>query len=98
MEELILNSQTIPAWFVAVTMIMTGWMWGIVINRKIKIHVNYNIFVMTFILEGLMYGVVYQFLPLEIEFRGFMSRLIMVILCLSQFFPLAVACYRGANK
>ena len=88
-----LNSQTIPAWLVAVSMITTGLMWALCIKRKIRVDIR--IFVMTFIVEGLVYATAFQFFDLGVEFRGFMSRLIMMVLCWSQFIPLAVAYYRS---
>ena len=83
-----LNSQTIPAWLVAITMIMTGLMWFLCIGKKIRVDIR--AFASTFILEGFLYGVVYQFLNVDIEFRGFLSRLMLLILSWSQFLPLIV--------
>ena len=91
-----IDSQTIPAWFVAATMILTGLMWTISMRRNIR--VDMRSFSLTFILEGLVFMIAYQIFSVDIELRGFISRLMISILSLSQFIPLAVAYYRSLHK
>ena len=90
------TSTTIPAWFVASTMILTGIMW--LLTKRTKVRMDSRIFAITFILEGLTYGIIYQFFNVDIELRGFFSRLMLVILAMSQFVPLAVSYMRSINR
>jgi polyferredoxin len=90
-----IDSQTIPAWFVAITLLLTGWAWALSTKRKLEI--NYKIFAITFLLEGLVFGIIYQLFIIDVEIRGFFSRLIISMLALSQFVPLIVELHRGGK-
>lgn len=90
-----INSQTIPAWFVAFMMISTGVMWFI--SRYRRIRMDSRAFAITFILEGIVYALFNTF-GVDVEIRGFFVRLMVVILCLSQFLPLAVAYTRSIKR
>lgn len=96
--ENIFNSQSIPAWFVAATLVLTGFMWILTIKSKVRIPVDFTGVALTFILEGLVFGIVYQFFGLDIEFRGFTSRMMIIILAMSQFIPLAIAYNRSLKR
>jgi len=91
----IINSQTIPAWLVSVFMILTGIMW--IISRYRKIRIDSRIFAMTFILEGIVYGM-FSIFNVDIEIRGFFVRLMIIILCLSQNLPLAISYMRSIKR
>lgn len=91
-----LNSQTIPAWFVSIVMILTGLMW--IITRRAKIRMDSRIFATTFIMEGLVYGVIFQIFNIDTETRGFFSRLMVLVLCLSQYIPLMVSYLRSKKR
>lgn len=91
-----IDSQTIPAWFIAVMMILTGIMW--IITRRKRIKMDSRIFAFTLIVEGLVYGVVFQLLDVNIEVRGFVSRLMILVLSLSQFIPLTVSYIRSIRR
>lgn len=88
-----INSQTIPAWFVASLMILTGLMW--IITRRRKINFDSRIFAFTYIIEGLIYGIVFQIFQIDTEVRGFFSRLMIIVLCLAQYIPLLVSYLRS---
>lgn len=90
------NSQTIPAWLVAMSLITTGLMWALSYRRKIRL--DFNIFALTFVLQGILFGIIFQILNVNIELRGFVSRLIIIMLCLSQSLPLAVSYIRSFNR
>lgn len=88
-----INSQTIPAWFVSMVMILTGLMW--IISRRVKIVFDSRIFAYTFVAEGLVYGIIFQLFSIDTETRGFFSRLMIIVLCLAQYIPLLVSYLRS---
>lgn len=90
------NSNTIPAWFVAIMLVLTGVMW--IVTRRKQIRMDSRIFAFTLVLEGIVYGVVYQILDVDVEVRGFVSRLMVVVLCLSQFLPLTISFIRSIKR
>lgn len=91
-----ISSEVIPSWFVASMMVYTGFMW--LVTRTDVIRMDSRITGITFIIEAVIYGVLYQFLHLDVEIRGFFSRLMVIILCLSQSLPLTVAYLRSLNR
>lgn len=94
--EGIITSETIPAWWVALTMISTGILWFL--TRDNRIRMDSRIFAFTMILEGLVYGILFQFFNISPEVRGFYARLMIIVLCLSQFIPLAVSFLRSVER
>lgn len=90
------TSATIPAWVIAVIMLYTGTIW--LATRKHRIRMDSRIFATAFILWGVIYGVLFQFFSMDIELRGFLSRLMIVMLCISQAFPLTVAYFRSKGR
>ncbi len=78
---MLVDSQTIPAWFVSIVMVLTGLMW--IIARREKIIIDSRIFALTYVLEGLVYGVIFQLFSVDTETRGFFVRLMILISCLS---------------
>lgn len=95
MEGLI-NSHTIPAWAVALIMITTGLMW--LISREDKVRMDSRLFAITFILEGIIYGIIYQFFNVSVELRGFFTRVMLIVLSMSQFAPLAISYMRSLQR
>lgn len=91
-----LNSQTIPAWVVAITMIYTGIIW--LLSRRVEIRMDSRIFAFTFLLEGLVYAFGFYLLNGDVELRGFLSRLMVVMICFSQAFPLTVSYIRSLRR
>ena len=91
-----LVSDTIPAWIIALLMIYTGIIW--LLSRRHTIRMDSRIFAITFITWGIVYGTVFQFAGLDAEVRGFLSRLMIAMICLSQSFPLTVAYVRSVRR
>jgi hypothetical protein len=94
--EIAINPQTIPAWAVAFIMITTGLMW--LLSRNSDVRMDSRIFAITFILEGIVYGIVYQFFNVSIELRGFFTRVMLIVLSMSQFAPLAISYMRSLRR
>lgn len=97
------DSHTIPAWVVAVNMVLTGAMWlkkmlGKKGLQREEFLLLAHILAITFITQGFVYGVVYQLFTIDIEFRAFLSRVMMILICQAQFLPLAVASYRSMHN
>ncbi len=90
---MLVDSQTIPAWLVSMLMILTGLMW--VIARKENIKIDSRVFAFTYVLEGLVYGILFQLFTIDTEIRGFFVRLMIIILCLCQYVPLFVSHIRS---
>jgi hypothetical protein len=93
---MVINSQTIPAWLVALSMIYTGIIW--LLSRKVEIRMDSRIFAFTFILEGMVYAFAFFLLSGNVEIRGFLSRLMVVMICFSQAFPLTVSYIRSIRR
>lgn len=87
------DSQTIPAWFVSILMILTGFMW--IVARRVNIKIDFRSFAFTYVIEGMIYGTIFQLFDIDTEIRGFFVRLMIVILCLSQYLPLFVSYLRS---
>lgn len=90
-----LTSNTIPAWVISVAMIYTGFIW--LVSRTTQLRMDSRIFSTTFLLWGGLYAL-FQFVLLEIEFRGFLTRLMLLMLCLSQSLPLTISYIRSRNR
>lgn len=91
-----INSTTIPAWLVAAALIYTGHMW--LITRKRTIGMDSRIFSAVLIIQGIIYGIAFQLFNLDVEVRGFYSRLMILVVCFSQAFPLTVAYIRSRRN
>lgn len=91
-----INSETIPAWAVVLSMITTGIVWLITSGRKIRL--DFKIFALTFILQGILFGIFFQLLNVDIAFGTFAVRLIIIMICFSQSIPLAVSYVRSFNR
>lgn len=96
MDKLILNSNTIPAWVVAAVMLYSGIIW--LISRGRTVRMDSRIIGYTLLVEGLIYGVLYQFTNVGVEVRGFFARLMLMLLCLSQSLPLTVSYIRSFKR
>lgn len=96
MDNIVLNSSTIPAWLVAAVMLYSGLVW--LISRGRTVRMDSRIMGYTLLLEGLMYGIVFQFFPVNIELRGFFARAMLVLLCMSQSLPLTFSYIRSFKK
>ena len=90
-----LTSQTIPAWIVAVVMIYTGLAWYLAKGKGVR--TVSALFGNTFLLWGAMY-LFFQFLNPDVELRGFLVRIMVLVVCLSQAIPLTVLFIRGIKN
>ena len=88
-----MTPEMIPAWVVALTMIYTGIIW--LVSRGRKIRMDSRIFAMTFIIQALVYGILYQFFNIDVNIKEFFSRLMIIVLCLSQSLPLTISYLRS---
>jgi hypothetical protein len=95
MDELNLLSTTIPAWVIAIVMIYTGFIW--LLCRAKGIRNNSRIFAFTLILWGILFWF-FQFFFIDVEVRGFVARMMMLLVCFSQALPLTVAYLRSFKK
>jgi hypothetical protein len=90
------NSQTIPAWFVAFMMLYTALIW--LLSRQAKIRMDSRIIAYTLLVEGIIFEVIFQMVNPGIEIRGFFSRLMYLVLCLSQSLPLTISYMRSLKR
>ena len=90
----IINWNAIPAWFVAINLIYTGFMW--LVTRRTAIRMDSRIWGYTFVCLGLLYLSSYLNVEREVnlEERIVGSRLSLVLLSMSQWFPLTVSYFR----
>jgi hypothetical protein len=95
MDELNLLSTTIPAWVVAIMMVYTGIIW--LICRAKGVRSGSKAFAFTLILWGILFGF-FQFFVVDVEMRGFVARMMMLLVCFSQAVPLTVAYLRSFRK
>ncbi len=90
------NSQIIPAWVVVLSMITTGLVWLITAGRKIRL--DFRIFALTFILQGIVFGIIFQLMNVNMLVGTFVVRLIIIMLCLSQSVPLTISYVRSFER
>lgn len=92
-------SDLIPAWLVAVSWIYTGFIW--IVTRKQVLRIDSTIWGVTFLLVGFLY--LSSYLPHErpvvseveyLEARILFTRLLMMVLSLSQWLPITVSYFR----
>jgi hypothetical protein len=93
-----INSATIPAWFVALNMILAGFMLILAYNRKLRVLSTLAISGKTLLFESMIYAIVFQFFNLDTETRGFIVRLMIIIICMSFYVPLYVSYLRSRNR
>jgi hypothetical protein len=93
---MIVDSQTIPAWVIAFVMLYTALIWLLSIKQRVRM--DSRIIAGTLIIQGLIYEVVFQFVNPGAEIRGFFSRLMVLMLCLSQALPLTISYFRSLKR
>jgi hypothetical protein len=86
--------NTIPAWLLGIIIIYTGLAWlyptGNLPNSFKRI------FSSAFLIWGTVFGIVFQLFPLDLDTRGFISRVMILMICLAQSIPLTVFFIRRA--
>lgn len=80
------------AFLVAVSIAFAVWMWWLVwkLRFPVPIFEVARIFAIAFAVQLAIY-VTYSFLPLDVQLRAYIVRVSIVVICLSQAIPLAVA-------
>jgi len=93
---MLVDSQTIPAWFVGFVMLYTALIW--LLSRKSKIRMDSRIIAYTLLIEGLVYLIIFQLINPGLEVRGFFSRVMVLLLCISQALPLTISYMRSIKR
>lgn len=92
--------DTLPAWIVGVVMIYTGFIW--MITRKLQIRMDSTIVAYTLLGWGSLY--LLSLLSPEganedyMVARVFMSRVVILFICLSQSLPMTISYFRGRKR
>lgn len=93
-----LTTSSIPAWFVALNMILAGLMLRFAYTRKLRALSTLFISGTTLLFESLVYAVIFQFFDIDTETRGFIVRLMIIIICMSFYVPLYVSYLRSKKR
>lgn len=88
-----LSPEFIPAGFVAVNLILTGFAWLIPMFKGIRL--NSLPWAFTFLIQGLIYALVFTSPDMPLEVKGFFSRLMIVLVCMSQYIPILASFVRS---
>lgn len=83
-----LNSNTVPAWILGLVIVYTGLSW-LFPRKELCIHCR-KIFASGFLIWGTAFFILFTFFPLDLETRGFISRTMILMICLSQSIPLTL--------
>jgi hypothetical protein len=104
--DLAITMETIPTWLVAITMIVTGAVW--LFSRRMQVRLDSRIFGGTFILWGIMYGFLFinfpeaawlpQFHIIPIGVKVFYLKLMLLMVCFSQYIPLLISLIRSIRR
>lgn len=91
-----------PAWIVAFSWIYAGFIW--ITTRTTKIRLDSRIWGVTFVLVGLMYMLGYVPTPVDtstmeyLNFRLFITRILMVLLSISMWLPMTISYFRMVKR
>lgn len=91
-----INVDLILSWTVALFMLFTGIMW--LVAKKRTFHIDSSTIGHTLILWGLLYGILIQFLPVDLQIRAFVGRIVIIVICLSQAIPLTIGYVRSLRE
>lgn len=94
-----IDLNTVPTWVVSIVMLYTAYMWVITIKHKVRM--DSKIIAYTLLLWGIMYGLA-SLTPdsgrdITVT-RVFMSRIVIIMICLSQALPLTVSYFRSKSR
>jgi hypothetical protein len=78
----------IPSWLLGIIIIYTGIAW--LLPRSELCQSCKTIFASGFLIWGTIFGILFEFFPLDLETRGFISRTMILMICLSQSIPLTI--------
>lgn len=93
-----ISTGLIPAWFVALNMILAGVMLRIAYLKTLRVLSTLFISGTTLIIESLVYAVAFQFFNIDVETRGFVVRLMIIVICMSFYLPLFVSYLRSKKR
>lgn len=96
-----IQAEMIPAWIIALSWLYTGFIW--IKTKDEKIRMDSRIWGWTFIIIGSLY--LFPYIPHEsrsntltsLEFRLVFTRLLMLLLSMSQWLPLTISYLRRRN-
>ena len=89
----ILSVDLITSWVVSLVMMITGIMW--LVAKKRTFHIDSSTIGYTLIFWGIVYGITVFFLPVDLQIRAFVGRIVIVVICLSQSIPLTIGYIRS---
>lgn len=96
--EGIINSQTIPAWLVALNMVFAGIMLRAAYRNRLRVSSTLALAGTTMIIESMVYAVAFQFFSIDTETRGFIVRFMIIAICMSLYLPLFVSYLRSKHR
>jgi hypothetical protein len=93
-----IDLQVVPTWIVGIVMLCTAYIWLVTIKHKVRM--NSKVIAYTLAMWGLMYGLAgFSDVSAEhIAHRLAMSRVIIIMICLSQSLPLLVSYFRSKRR
>ena len=78
----------IPSWLLGIVIIYTGIAW--LFPKSVMCESCKTIFASGFLIWGTVFGILFEFVPMNLETRGFISRTMILMICLSQSIPLTI--------
>lgn len=97
MEGFIINNF-IPAWFVALNMILAGIMLRVAYKKKLRIISTALIAGNTMLIEAIVYASAFQFFSIDDSTKILISRFIVITVCMSLYLPLLVSYARSMKR
>lgn len=97
MEGFITNNF-IPAWFVALNMIVAGIMLRIAYKKGLRLASTALIVGNTMLVESMVYATAFQFFILDDSTKITISRLIVITICMSLYLPLLMSYIRSKRR
>jgi len=97
MEGLI-STNFIPAWFVALNMLLAGYMLRLAYKKRLRMLSTVFIAGTTMMVEAMVYAAAFQIFSIDAETRGFISRTMIIAICMSFYLPLFVSNLRSRSR
>lgn len=90
--------ELIPAWIVAVSLLYTGFIW--IVTKKVEIRMDSGIWGWTFVMVGLLYFLAIGDINGVGEYHRRLngSRLMMLVLSMSQWLPVTISYIRQVRR
>ncbi len=93
-----LESSNIPAWLVALNMILAGIMLKVAYKKRLRTLSTLSISGTTMLIESVIYALIFQFFGIDSETRSFIVRLMIITICMSFYLPLYVSYLRSKKR